>query len=132
MPLLHLLAALQHLAVPRHLLTLVPQSLFALALQHLLALAPQHPLHAHLVMFWPSLARKPRLWPGFRRLGLAKIPGRAKAASDGWLWLSSGLSRGPSTVNAKLQIQVYMGMHASYSAIIRSSRNVSRIQREQL
>lgn len=50
-------------------------------------------------MFRPGLARKPRLWPGFRQLGLAKIPGWAKAASDSWLWLGSGLSRGPSTDN---------------------------------
>jgi hypothetical protein len=36
-------------------------------------------------------------------LGLQKNAGRAKAASNGWLWLSSGLSRGPSTVSVKLQ-----------------------------
>ncbi|KAG1724972.1 hypothetical protein EDB19DRAFT_1833956 [Suillus lakei] len=57
------------------------------------------------VMFRPGLAQKPRLWPGFRRLRLAKNPGQAKAASDGRLWPGSGLSRGPSTVNAKLQEQ---------------------------
>ncbi|KAG1719803.1 hypothetical protein EDB19DRAFT_1836418 [Suillus lakei] len=57
------------------------------------------------MMFRPGLAQKPRLWPGFRWLRLAKNPGQAKAASDGRLWPGSGLSRGPSTVNAKLQEQ---------------------------
>ncbi|KAG1731216.1 major facilitator superfamily domain-containing protein [Suillus paluster] len=59
------------------------------------------PESTEVVIFRPGLARKPRLRPGFRRLGLAKIPGRAKAASDGWLWLGFGLSRGPSTENGE-------------------------------
>jgi hypothetical protein len=60
--------------------------------------------HGHdkaVVMFWPSLAQKLWLWPGFRQLGIAKIPGQAKAASDGWLWLGFGMSCGPSTENGE-------------------------------
>ncbi|KAG1730879.1 hypothetical protein EDB19DRAFT_2010381 [Suillus lakei] len=63
-----------------------------------------------IVMFWPGLAQKPRLWPGFRQLRLAKNPGWAKATSDGRLWPGSGLSRGLSTVNAKLQEQESQGI----------------------
>jgi hypothetical protein len=46
-------------------------------------------------MFQPSLAWKPRLWPGFRWLRLSKSTGWAKAVNDGWLWLGSGLSHSP-------------------------------------
>ncbi|KAG1723002.1 hypothetical protein EDB19DRAFT_1834750 [Suillus lakei] len=57
--------------------------------------------YSKLVMFQPSLAQKPQLWPGFRRLGLAMNLGQAKTASDDWLLLSSGPSHGLSTVNVK-------------------------------
>ena len=36
-----------------------------------------------LVMFWPGLAQKPRLWLGLRRLWLSQELGRAKAATHG-------------------------------------------------
>jgi hypothetical protein len=32
--------------------------------------------------------------PGFRRLGLLKSAGQAKAVKHGWLWLGFGLSCG--------------------------------------
>jgi hypothetical protein len=48
------------------------------------------------------------LWPGFRRLGLLKSAGKAKAVKHGWLWLGFGLSRGlcgPSRAGTSLEPQ---------------------------
>jgi hypothetical protein len=45
----------------------------------------------------PGLGSKPRLRPGFRRLGLSKFMGRAQALGDGLAQAWLGLSRGPST-----------------------------------
>jgi hypothetical protein len=48
-----------------------------------------------LVMFWPGLAQKPRLWPGLRRPRPLKLLGRAKAINDGWLKGVSELRKRP-------------------------------------
>jgi len=42
----------------------------------------------------PSLAWKPRLWPGFRRLGLGEIVSRAQSQKSGLAWLGFGPSWG--------------------------------------
>jgi hypothetical protein len=49
-----------------------------------------------------GLGSKPRLGPGFRRLGLSKCWGRAKAVSDGRLGLGLGLSHGLQGINTQL------------------------------
>ncbi|KAF8799497.1 hypothetical protein BYT27DRAFT_7316747, partial [Phlegmacium glaucopus] len=47
---------------------------------------------SQLVMFWPGLAQKPRLWPGFGRLWLSQTLGQAKAPKAGLAqaWLGPG------------------------------------------
>jgi len=68
-----------------------------------LPLRPRHPhdrplrrqrsLH-HLVLFRPSLASKPWLWLGLRRLRLSQTPGQAKAIKQGLAPAWPGLGRG--------------------------------------